>query len=476
MSTRSLPARPHLGQLKMQARELRSGHHQGHLPAAARIAAHHPLMRARPLEAVVEERLALADMQLVIAREYGFESWAKLKHHVEIAERLNGLLPHPAFEDAVVAIDAGDLTRLRALLQANPGLLQARTNLEPPFHYFTAATLLHHIAGNPDRGPLPQNLVEIARLLVDSGSVIDARTLGPSGGTTIELVCSSKRASDQGLSGPLIELLVNGGAVLPLKTPGVLDLALANHAPGAAEKLIELGVRPDLLAAAALGRMDLLHKAFDANGHLRARLRRHGRAMSGRDAIGLAMLYAYVRGQFAAVDFLLEHQGNWSMIGVGNGTALHRAAWDGDLAMVRRLVASGADMCNRNNPFTATPFSWAAHNHQAGVCDWMKINCPIDLHDAVSFDLQAHVIARLAENHAAVDGRIDHWDLPQSTALHWAARLNRTHAATLLLAAGANPDFLAGNGSTALDLAIEAQATEVAELIELHGGKRAANL
>ena len=53
-----------------------------------------------------------------------------------------------------------------------------------------------------------------------------------------------------------------------------------------------------------------------------------------------------------AVDFLLEKDGNWNMTGVNNGTALHRAAGVGDLAMVERLVAKGADLGDRNNPFT----------------------------------------------------------------------------------------------------------------------------
>jgi ankyrin repeat protein len=60
-----------------------------------------------------------------------------------------------------------------------------------------------------------------------------------------------------------------------------------------------------------------------------------------------------------AVDYLLEKNGNWNTIGVNNGTALHRAAWAGDLAMVQRLVAKGADIANRNNPFNATPLDVA---------------------------------------------------------------------------------------------------------------------
>ena len=61
--------------------------------------------------------------------------------------------------------------------------------------------------------------------------------------------------------------------------------------------MIELGAKPDILAAAALGRMDLLRAAFDDDGNLRSRPRRHGKTMTERDAIGLAMLYAYVREQ-----------------------------------------------------------------------------------------------------------------------------------------------------------------------------------
>ena len=77
--------------------------------------------------------------------------------------------------------------------------------------------------------------------------------------------------------------------------------------------------------------------------------------MASRDAVGLALLYAYVREQRDAVDFLLEKDGNWNMIGVNNGAALHRAAFAGDLDMVRRLVERGADTSNRDNPFNSTP-------------------------------------------------------------------------------------------------------------------------
>ena len=109
------------------------------------------------------------------------------------------------------------------------------------------------------------------------------------------LLITSKQASDANLSGPLMDLLLERGAKLDLRTAGACwTRRWPNHAPRAAEKMIELGAKPDVLAAAALGRMDLLRACFDGDGRLRSRPRRRGKAMTERDAIGLAMLFAYV--------------------------------------------------------------------------------------------------------------------------------------------------------------------------------------
>lgn len=480
MSTRTLPLRPNLDQLKIQANELHRDHREGHPSAAARIVAHHPEMKSLSLQAVLDQPLSLADAQLVIAREYGFESWPTLKHRVELADAVAKFTPHPRFDEAVAAMDVGDLDRLRSLIASDPSLVHARTNLEPQYGYFTGATLLHHVAGNPDRGrlegnlpPLPKNSPEIARLLLNAGAEVHARTLGPNGGDTMGLLVTSKQASDADVTGSLIDVLLKYGATLDLQSDDCLDSSLANHAPRAAEKMIALGAKPDLLAAAALGRMDLLRGLFDSEGRLLSRPRRHGKEMTDRDAIGLAMLYAYVREQREAVDFLLEKDGNWNMIGVNNGAVLHRAAVAGDLNMVERLVAKGADVSNRDNPFVATPLSWADHNNQREIVQWMREHCVIDLHDAVSFDLREHVEARLREDPSSVNSRIDQWDMPQCTPLHCAADTKREELTKLLLENGADPNILAGNGMTALDVADYHGAAGVAALLEQHGGTRA---
>ncbi len=231
MPRRSLPLRPSLVQLKIQAGELRRSHRNGELPAAARIVAQHPRWKGQPLQAALDRPLALANAQLVLAREYGFDNWARLKRHVETAGRLAAFEPHPRFDEAVAAMDAGDLERLRGLIVSDSALIHARTNLEPPYHYFTGATLLHHVAGNPGRGRLAANIVEVARLLLDWGADVNATTLGPNGGTAMGLLITSKQASDAGVSGPLIDLLLERGATLDLKMPDALDAPLANHAP-----------------------------------------------------------------------------------------------------------------------------------------------------------------------------------------------------------------------------------------------------
>ena len=53
-------------------------------------------------------------------------------------------------------------------------------------------------------------------------------------------------------------------------------------------------------------------------------------------------------------------------------TALHAAAWNGDLAAVRRLVELGADLDARDSAFGTRPVDWAAHAHQPDVVAYLR--------------------------------------------------------------------------------------------------------
>jgi diguanylate cyclase (GGDEF)-like protein len=76
-ASRVLPEKPSLENLKKQARTLRNAVTAGAAEAEARVRNSHP--RAGVLE---RARFSLSDAQLVVAREYGFESWPKLSAHV----------------------------------------------------------------------------------------------------------------------------------------------------------------------------------------------------------------------------------------------------------------------------------------------------------------------------------------------------------------------------------------------------------
>src|SRR5689334_8738143 len=78
---RALTEKPSLEQLKKQARDLLKQMRMSAVEALQRVRTSHPrLVDKRSIEAA---KLSLSDAQLVIAREYGFESWPKLKRHVE---------------------------------------------------------------------------------------------------------------------------------------------------------------------------------------------------------------------------------------------------------------------------------------------------------------------------------------------------------------------------------------------------------
>ena len=129
MNTKELPARPSLEQYKKQAKELlknaKSGQPETLQLALQRIKKDHPRFgRLADLE-LSGAKLVLADAQLVIAREHGFESWPRFAKHIEGLTRQNS--PVSRFESAVDAVVAGDVAKLEQLLGENPELVRERS-------------------------------------------------------------------------------------------------------------------------------------------------------------------------------------------------------------------------------------------------------------------------------------------------------------------------------------------------------------
>ena len=53
------------------------------------------------------------------------------------------------YDQALTAIKAGDIDAVRTMVRSDPAVLHLRAETTPPLGYFSGATLLHHVAGNP---------------------------------------------------------------------------------------------------------------------------------------------------------------------------------------------------------------------------------------------------------------------------------------------------------------------------------------
>jgi hypothetical protein len=101
-SSRRLPARPSFEQLQKQAKDLIRQYRAGDPDAAERFRV------ARP-----SSEPTLADAQFVIALEYGFETWAKLKRHIESLLRPDMDQYDRLAADLAAAYTSGDSMAIR---------------------------------------------------------------------------------------------------------------------------------------------------------------------------------------------------------------------------------------------------------------------------------------------------------------------------------------------------------------------------
>lgn len=83
-ASEQLPPNPSLRQLRNQAKELLQAHGQGEPNAIRRIGESHPRFSTSTHVEIAAAPIRLADAQLVIARELGFDSWPKLKTHIDL--------------------------------------------------------------------------------------------------------------------------------------------------------------------------------------------------------------------------------------------------------------------------------------------------------------------------------------------------------------------------------------------------------
>lgn len=253
------------------------------------------------------------------------------------------------FERAAEAVVSGDLAELRALVAQDPELVRAAS---PRSH---GASLLHYVAANgveDERQRVPPNAVDIARFLSAAGAPPDA-TCGFGGGgpnTTplISLVTSTWPAR-AGLHAELVDAFVDGGArVEGLADDGApLDFALAFGYLPPARALVRRGARVrHLIQAAGLGELEAVRADFSAGGLLAPR--EHGLpavwAKRRASYVDTAFFTAARLRQHEVADFLLAQGARADAPGDQGFTALHYAAWTGDLDQIDWLLARGASL------------------------------------------------------------------------------------------------------------------------------------
>jgi ankyrin repeat protein len=287
---RSLPSRPDLGQQKAQAKELLQSFNAGDAEARARVRGELP----------DKPRITLADAQFVLAREYGFASWAALKQH--IASRVeNGATLLERVHDAFRRRDAALIRRLFA---QHPEL---RARIDDPVFSFNSPAIvacaddprmvdvLLELGADPNRRSewwaggfhaLHSATGEAAEKLLAAGAVPDAcaaahldrydllaRLIADDPTRVHERGGDGKTPLHFAKSKAVVDLLLDSGADVDARDVDHRSTAaqwMLDRTRGAgrfelARYLVGRGASADIFLAAALGSTDTVRGMLEAN-------------------------------------------------------------------------------------------------------------------------------------------------------------------------------------------------------------------
>jgi len=330
----------------------------------------------------------LADAQREVAREHGFPSWRKLKAHIETAATE---APPPTVDQIVKAffelVGNGRIDDVRRVLDAAP-------------------QMVHAIGPHPFWGGRPQALhvaIETRRqdlfdLLLERGADVNGRNDEYDHWSPLMLAMNRDRTAmrdellRRGVRIGLVEALMmadDARAEAILDTTGLPDivpnggsiLAFA-RTTRALDRLLALGASIDAKDRWGSTPMDAMSRLGARGIPLVSHLIARGASATAKeyarlgDIERLSALYekdpAVARldvVMMGAVDFRHHALVEWLLARGANvnaraeaqshQTALHSAAWNGDLRMVQILLAAGADPSLLDDEHQGTPRQWA---------------------------------------------------------------------------------------------------------------------
>ncbi len=346
MTSKQLPERPSLENLKKRAKALLREAQSGDPAALARL-------RSLPAHAATEARsFALHDAQSAIAREYGFPSWNALREHVE--ERS---LSFSAAVDEFVRAATGDApARAERLLALHPGI--AHANLACALVLGDAAAVATWLAKQPELARQRCGAQDWEPLLY----VCHTSLHRDSPERTAGLVAIAEQLLRLGAD-PNVQYRWRWHAELP-RTPLWAALCAVNHLPLAEVLLrgganVTDGVSLHITAGGGnLPALELLHRhGVDVNG-LRGGLPPLAYILGwGRDPIGPR--------------WLLEHGADANLAWTESGEApVHVAARRWDVPMLELLARHGADLSARRADGRNAHTLAALHGNHA-VATWL---------------------------------------------------------------------------------------------------------
>ncbi|MEE2945947.1 MAG: ankyrin repeat domain-containing protein [Pseudomonadota bacterium] len=358
MPTKRLPNNANFDHLKHQAKDMLCDFRAGRLSAFQRAREFHPKLHGVSDAELSSRTFRLSDAQLCIAREYGYQSWPRLKtvvaqnHQVELDLNHNDRIEDGPFKQALDFMDEGDEARLIQHLAAHPDLINQSVTFEGG-NYFHNPSLLEFVPENPIRqGSLPENAVQIAEILLKAGAQTNQKALNE----TLMLAASGRVCREFGIQTPLLRLLMQYGA----EPTEAMHSALAHGEFQAAEVLLENGAPLTLSAVAALNRIEDVKRLVAEAPELQKRL---------------ALAHAATHGWAEVITVLLSAGADPNRYNPPGGhshcTALHSAAFAGHFSAVKALVAGGArwDIPDIHHHMSA--LGWAKYSKQDEVVAYL---------------------------------------------------------------------------------------------------------
>jgi len=410
--SKSLPSRPNLEQLRNQAKDLHKSHKSGRPESIKRIQTNHPRWSGASESQISAARFSLSDAQLVIAREYGFPSWPKLKEHVDAITLETG----DPMELLREAFHANDAPLFRKLLDLHPGI---KAKINEPIGPFDSPVITS-VRGRA-----------MLDVLLEAGADINAKSRWWAGGFGL-LHCAEPELAEYairrgatvdvhaaarlGLIERLKELITadpalvharGGDGQTPLHFASTVEIAALlldhganvdacdlDHESTAAQHmlrdrqdvalhLVRRGCKTDILMAAALGDADLVRKHLNADpGCVHMRVTGEYFPMVNQKSGGT--IYQWTLGWYVSPHEVAKQFGHDDIYRLliersPADVRLMVACWEGDETAVKSLLAAHPGLVTGLSGAYLGHVAHAAHNNNVpAVRAMLSAGLPVD--------------------------------------------------------------------------------------------------